>query len=161
MVRIVRKAEQLDYWQTMLVYEESNRIAAMKFGNRDRNEALIMAEQEFYAYLMDVFFETPGAFIAMWEDVGRIVSIVRVEPFEDGMLVAGLETAAEYRGRGCASALLRDVVAQLDCPIYSHVHKQNAGSLRVHDKCGFKIIDDSCILLNGVKSCEYYTLRLA
>lgn len=51
----------------------------------------------------------------------------------------------EYWGRGIATRALTEFLAHNNTtrPIYARVAKDNAGSRRVLEKCGFKIIDES------------------
>ena|ERR671926_1329783 len=51
----------------------------------------------------------------------------------------------EYWGKGIATAALREFLAQKNQirPIYARVAKDNPGSRRVLEKCGFKIIGES------------------
>jgi RimJ/RimL family protein N-acetyltransferase len=45
-----------------------------------------------------------------------------------------------YWGRGIATAALRELVAQVpERPLYSRAAADNAGSLRVLEKCGFRV----------------------
>ncbi|MFF0744910.1 GNAT family N-acetyltransferase [Streptomyces sp. NPDC004111] len=48
--------------------------------------------------------------------------------------------AAEYWGRGVAGAALKELVAlEPTRPLYAHAAADNAGSLRVLEKCGFTV----------------------
>jgi len=48
--------------------------------------------------------------------------------------------AREHWGRGLATAALKEFLRQFDTrPIYAHAAKDNLASLRVLEKCGFKI----------------------
>jgi RimJ/RimL family protein N-acetyltransferase len=51
----------------------------------------------------------------------------------------------EYWGRGIATRALTEFLAHNNTirPIYARVAKDNSGSRRVLEKCGFKIIDES------------------
>ena len=51
----------------------------------------------------------------------------------------------EYWGKGIATSALREFLAQKNQirPIYARVAKDNPGSRRVLEKCGFKIIGES------------------
>ena len=161
MLREFTTTEQLRYGQLMDVYEQLNGENAEEYRRKDRNAAIIAAEQEMYAYLKYSFFKRPGAFLAVWEDMGKYVSSVRVEPYMDGWLINALETARNSRRKGYARRLLTAVLQNIDGPVYSHVHKSNEASLKVHLGCGFSIYSNESKLLNGTVSGDHYTLLWA
>ena len=159
MVKIVTKLTQLRYSDLMAVYEQSNRAcAAQHYGALDANDGLIRAEQELYAYLGEIFFERSGAFVGIWEENGEYVSAVRMEPYLDGLLLNGLETAPEHRNKGYAQRLVAAVLQDVRLPVYSHVHKENGPSLRVHRACGFSVVGQGAIYLDGTQTDESLTL---
>lgn len=150
MLKIISKANELCFSDLMLIYEEGNRENAEKrYGRLDKNAALIMAEQDFYTYLHDVFFVTQNAFYALWVENGQYVSALRMEPYQDGFLLEALETRPGYRGRGFAKRLINSVLAGISGRVYSHVDKGNIASLAVHDACGFRKISDTAIYVDG------------
>jgi RimJ/RimL family protein N-acetyltransferase len=56
----------------------------------------------------------------------------------DGQRLVGYWIGRRFWGRGVATAGLRLFVAELsDRPLYAHVLRTNAGSVRVLEKCGF------------------------
>lgn len=163
MVRIIRTCAQLEYRKILDVYEGSLRqIANDSYGGMDPNVGMIYAEQDFYAYIRDVFLKTEGAFYGIMEMHGMYVCAVRVEPYLDGMLIAGLETMPSCRSRGFAYELLSEVGAYLvDCgctAVYSHIHKDNFSSLRVHEKCGFTCLREDAVLIDGTISYDMRTM---
>ncbi len=115
----------------------------------DRNAALLLAEQDFYTYLKDVFFITEGAWYAVWVDQSQYRCALRVEPYQDGLLLAGLETAPGARRMGYAKKLVMAVLKDLDRPLYSHVERQNVASMQLHRSCGFDFIRDTAVYLDG------------
>ena len=135
----------------MAVYEEENR----KNGKRDYPTAgayqqILFAEQDFYQYLRECFFTVPGSFYAVWEEKKRYVSALRMEPFQDGLLLAGLETMPECRRRGYGALLVTQTLEQLrGMRVYAHVEKGNLASLRLHEKCGFRKIMDHAVYIDG------------
>lgn len=140
MLYLAKSLQQLHFGKLMEVYTESN---AEKAG-------LLQAEQDFYQYLRDCFFTTPGAVYAVWQEQGTYVSALRLEPYKDGLLLAALETAPEHRRRGFACRLIRAVLTEFaENKIYSHVSKRNLPSLAVHEKCGFQKISDSAAYIDG------------
>lgn len=161
MLKFARNMSQLPFSQLKKVYEQSIREAAdREYGAEELG--ILRAEMELYDYLRNTFFKTDGAYICMWEEAGRIVSVLRLEPFRDGLLVTGLETAPECRGKGYATHLLRSSMAQLgnDIPVYAHVHRSNQASAVVHRNCGFEIIANYSVFLDGSISTFYDTFGL-
>lgn len=149
-----RKIRDINFPKLMHVYSESN----MENGQNEWPDlpagfAQEMAEQSFYQYLKEVFFPTDGAFYAVWEEDGRYVSALRMEPYRDGLLLEGLETAPEARKQGYASGLVRNILALLaqkgTVTVYSHVHKKNLPSRMLHEKCGFQVISDHAAYIDG------------
>lgn len=164
MLYTARHLRELSFEQLMAVYREGNeengKILA-PFDSQARQ--LRLAEEDFYSYLRDVFFPTPGALYAVWTVQGRYVSALRLEPYKDGLLLEALETAPQERGKGYAAALIRAVQALLKdgsvSRLYSHVGKQNAASLKTHQRCGFQIVADSATYLDGTVSSRAYTME--
>ena len=162
MLKICRSLSELSFGQLMSVYEEGNRLNAVEFyAHMDANAALLQAEQDFYAYLDDCFFKTDGAWYAVWEEQGRYVSALRMEPYEDGLLLEALETIPGMRRRGFAFLLMRKVLEQVDVNVYSHVQKGNLASMGLHLRCGFQKISDRCVYIDGSESDACVTLLKA
>lgn len=104
--------------------------------------------QIFYLDLLS-FFEEPLAVYALWEEGDRYCAALRLEPYGDGLLVAGLETHPDMRNRGYATMLLSAAVREANSKLYSHVDRHNLTSVRVHEKCGFKAVLDYAVCLDG------------
>ena len=143
MLILVHKFKDLPFRELMEVYAEGNRTRGeSEWPDLPPLFAREMAEQSFRQYLKEVFFPTPGAFYALWEVEGRCVSALRMEPYRDSLLLAGLETAPEYRKQGHGSALVLAVLAHLKqhspTQVYSHVYRSNIPSRRLHESCGFR-----------------------
>ncbi len=160
MLKIVEKFGQLDFRQLMDVYIEGNEEnGACRYPNLPENQRLLEAEQDFCQYLRECFFPTEGAFYALWVVEGRYVSALRLEPYQDGLLLEALETAPEHRQMGYAKALVQAVLSHVgEQKIYSHVHKRNTPSLRTHESCGFRRILDHAVYADGsvlTKSCTF------
>lgn len=151
----------LPFGKLMEVYEEGNRENGKILAPFDTEpRQLQLAEADFYEYLRDSFFTVPGAWYAVWEEAGRFVSALRLEPYRDGLLLEALETAPGLRGRGYAAQLICAVQGQAGCEcLYSHVSKKNGASLAVHKKCGFQIIEDCAVYIDGSVNSRAYTLR--
>jgi RimJ/RimL family protein N-acetyltransferase len=69
------------------------------------------------------------------EVAGNIGSFER-----DGKRYVGYWLGREYWGRGLATKALAELVQELDRPVYAEVAKTNIGSVRVLEKCGFKVV---------------------
>ena len=138
----------------MSVYMESNFLNGKeRYSDLSQEAQIYEAEQDFYQYLSDVFFRQDRSFYAVWEEDGRYVSALRVEPYQTGMLICGLETLPEVRRQGYASKLLFAVLCHLTSigtlQVYSHVCKKNLPSLGTHIKCGFEIKKDYAVYSDG------------
>ena len=150
MLYLATKMNQLKFSDLMAVYVEGNRENGALFSPElPECEQIFQAEQSFYQYLDKSFFCVPGAVYAIWEEQGRYISALRLEPYEDGLLLTALETAPEYRQKGYATQLIQAVQAQFPEKIYSHVSKHNRASLRVHEKCGFRRVLEYARYLDG------------
>jgi len=153
MLILANEFRQLRLAELMGVYADSNAEKASEWPNLPRMFALQMAEQDFRQYLQEVFFRTPGALYAVWEESGNYVSALRLEPYKDGLLLEGLETAPAHRKKGYAATLIRAIqdhlAAQGSVKVYSHVNKRNIASLRTHEECGFSLISDHAVYISG------------
>ena len=154
MFKKICSMRDLQFSELMSVYEQTNReIAEDEYSHLDRNSGLIQAEQFAYQYLKDVFFQTPGAFYAVWIEKGKMVSAMRMEPYRDGWLLEGLETAPEHRRKGYATSLMQAVLQQCKAegklPVYSHIAKKNRASICAHKKCGFICMLDYAVEIDG------------
>ena len=134
---------------------EVNVSALMSVYSRELGDFRL--EQRFYSDLME-FFHAENAFYALWEESGTYCAALRVEPFADGLLVAGLETHPAMRNKGYATKLLGNIVAMTKEKLYSHVARSNAASLKVHMRCGFSVIKDYARYLDGSVSHSAVTL---
>lgn len=163
MLKIVHSMGQIRFSQLMEVYAEGNRkTACEQYPHLSENEGIMRVEQAFYQYLRECFFGTPGAVYAIWDERGRYVSALRLEPYRDGLLLEALETAPRDRRRGYAGTLLRGVqhwlAGQGSARIYSHVDKRNAASMAVHKDCGFETVLDYGVCADGSVMPDMYTL---
>lgn len=159
MLYLAGKCSQLMMSKLMEVYEEGNRENAAQFWPElSENEQILRAEQEFCQYLQEVFFKAEGAYYAVWQENGRYISALRLEPYEDGLLLEALETRPDCRGKGYATMLMQAVLAQETRKIYSHVSRNNTVSLRIHEKCGFQKIRNDARYIDGSVSRHAVTL---
>ena len=163
MLYLYTNLRQLPFEQLMTVYEEGNRENGKILAPFDPEaRQLQLAEEDFYDYLR-AFFAVPGAQYALWEADGAAVSALRLEPYRDGLLLEALETAPQKRRQGYATELIQAVQRHLGregaIRLYSHVSKKNVPSLNVHRRCGFQIIEDCAVYVDGSVSSRAYTLR--
>lgn len=159
MLHIVRKMRDLDFSALMEIYEEGNRENGEElWPELSAGQQILNAEQAFYQYLRECFFVTPEAVYCIWQENGKSVSALRLEPYQDGLLLEALETAPDLRGRGYASLLIQAVLQQFgDQKIYSHVSKRNEASLRTHEKCGFHRIAEHAVYADGSYMANHVT----
>lgn len=150
MLTIATSLRQIRFGELMEVYADSNEEKASDWPNLPHGYALTLAEQDFRQYLDEVFFRTPDVFCAIWQESGKYVSVLRMEPYKDGLLLEGLETHPCHRKKGYAAALITAVQQHLGpVKIYSHVSKRNTASLKTHEKCGFRQISDHAVYISG------------
>lgn len=151
MLLLAKKMGELDFGQLMEVYQEENQKTAQKMHpHLPQGQGQLYAEQAFYQYLRECFFETPGAACAIWEENGRYVSALRLEPYRDGLALTALETLPSARRQGFARELVEAVLEKHSgTKIYSHVRKTNAASLALHESCGFTRILEYAVYLDG------------
>lgn len=144
------------------IYGESIRKRGEKqFGYASEERQHLLAQEDFYLYLRDIFFGRKDSRYYFWQEDGHLVSALRVEPHEDGLLIEAMETMPGMRGRGYAGELLKAVLEDLKengaAVVYSHIDKRNTASIAVHKKCGFYQIRDYAALIDGSVSNRYAT----
>lgn len=164
MLEIVRNKDALSESAISRIYRHSNQLTgAEKYPQYSKELQLLYAQEDFIQYLRSVFFKEHGAVIVFWIENGIYRSCLRLEPYQDGFLLTGLETDLEFRNCGYASALVSAVLMNQEIlcgkPVYSHVAKNNHASMRVHRKVGFQIIADYATFLDGTVSSSANTLR--
>lgn len=160
MLILAKKLHQLNFEKLMQVYAESNREnAELMYPDFSAQQGILQAEQSFWEYLAGSFFPVTGAVYAIWAEGECYMSALRLEPYEDGLLLEALETAPEYRRKGYAEKLIREVQVQFPQRIYSHVSKKNTPSLMVHQKCGFVQVLDYAKYIDGSVVRNAVTLR--
>lgn len=148
---IAKSLKELSFSQLMQVYAEGNLENGREFWpDETEQRQMMLAEQEFYNYLSQVFFHTEDAVYMVWEEQGKYVSALRLEPYRDGLLLEALETAPSERSKGYAGMLIRAALEQYgDKKIYSHISKGNIASRRTHEACGFQKILDHAVYADG------------
>lgn len=71
------------------------------------------------------------------EIVGNIGSWI-----QDGERDVGYWIGRKYWGAGIATAALRELLSEVDeRPLFAHVVEHNIGSIRVLEKCGFRVVE--------------------
>ncbi len=151
MLLVCESLKELSFSQLMEVYCEGNQENGTYFWpDLPEGQRLLRAEQEFYQYLQEGFFSCPVGVYCIWQVDGRYISALRLEPYQDGLLLEALETAPEHRRKGYGEALVREVLARWQgTKIYSHVSKRNVASLCIHQKCGFRRIMEYAHYVDG------------
>ena len=150
MLLAIKEISQVSYSGIMTLYEEELlQNAKAEYPSLPAAEALMEAEQDFYAFLADVFFKTKDACLFVWAVEDKWVSCLRTEPYLDGSLICGITTDPACRRKGYAESLLQAVTKQTDGVLYSHVEKSNIPSLALHIKSGFIRQLDYAKMLNG------------
>lgn len=165
MLLLVDKISKLHFSKLMQVYAESNRENADEMWQElPAEQRIARVEQDFYTYLRDVFFGVEGSFYCIWEENGRYISALRLEPYRDGLLLEALETEPTFRQRGYAQKLMRAVVELLAeknvNKLCSHVGKKNIASLATHAQAGFRRISETATYIDGSVNAHCCTLML-
>ena len=147
----------------MDLYSETNINDCLKYyPDLTQQEALFNVESSFYHYLNDVFFHSDNSAYYVWVENGIYISALRLEAYNDGLLLTGLETHMEFRNLGYAKKLISEVTARMrsGTRIYSHIDKKNVASAGVHKACGFVKIQDYGQMLDGTLDKETDTYFL-
>ena len=138
---------QLDFDSLMEVYAEGNRENGEDlYPDENPERQLELAKRDFGCYLRENFFAQNDACYWVWSENGVYRSALRLEPYQDGLLLEALETHPEYRRRGYAKKLISAVLKGLPAgtKVYSHISKRNTPSIASHLTCGFfKLLDYS------------------
>ena len=159
MIKKFDNISQICFSELMRVYEEGNvDNAKIRYSNMDANAAVLQVEQDFYAYLEEVFFAAKDAKYYVLSENEKYLAALRIEPFENGVLLEGLETRPGFRCCGFAKQLVGRMLSEVDCPVYSHVMKDNFPSLRTHYSCGFEKYSDTANMINGSINRDCFTL---
>ena len=164
MLVIANRLRDISFGALMEVYLDANRAPGRALAPQETEERQIaLSEQDFYSYLHDSFFSCPGAMYCIWEVDKRYVSALRLEPYQDGLLLEALETAPSQRRKGYAVQLIQSVQRMLErqgsVRLYSHVNKKSLPSLNTHFRCGFEPHLDYAACIDGSVSYRSCTLR--
>lgn len=149
---------ELDFSALMQVYAQSNRANGKeKYPSFAEDKQKQLAEDDFADYLRETFFTQKGAKYAVLAEGKQYYSALRLEPYNDGLLITALETRPDKRCMGYGKKLVLLVLQEQDCPIYSHIHKKNLSSLSVHASCGFTKVLDYARYLDGTVTTDSAT----
>ena len=84
------------------------------------------------------------------EVVGNILSWADL-----GDTLVGYWIGREHWGKGIATRALTLLLAEVDTrPLHAHVARHNAGSIRVLEKCGFRIVEEQTFEESGERIVE-------
>lgn len=152
-MQVVTSMREMNMQQLLRVHKESiceDCVVSSYVTSRSVME--LRAEQDFYDYLRDFFHNCKGIY-ALWVVDGRYCAALRLERYDDGLLLSGLETAPDARGKGYATSLVQAVLEYLTQTdyqrVYSHVRKNNMQSLQIHNTCGFQRILEHAVYIDG------------
>ncbi len=164
MLIIARSMGELSFGSLMEIYVEGNRENGGElYPQEPEARQIALAEQDFYDFLRNDFFSREESRYMILEEEGTYLSALRLERYQDGLLMEALETVPWARNRGFAARLIRLVQELLtkegSGPVYSHVSNFNAPSLAVHSKCGFRKILDYAAYQDGSINRRSQTLR--
>lgn len=145
----ITSCSELNNRMLMDVYSESNFENTDYFypDETDKNAAVAMVEAGFLSFLENEFFKLSKATYWVFEENGVWLSALRTCEIRDGLYwLEALETKPDRRGNGCGTKLLSSVLDAMKADggfcLCDCVAKNNAASLRTHEKCGFKIVSD-------------------
>lgn len=145
-----KKLHELNFQQLMVVYEEGNiENGQIRYPDHAPAEQQRLAENDFEDYLRQDFFSLKDSSYYVWEENGRYISALRIEPYLDGVLLCALETKPNMRRKGYAKRLIDAVLSDYDVPVYSHISKRNKASIAAHISCGFSKLHDGAKYLDG------------
>ncbi len=160
MLLLARNMNDFNFRFLMDIYEEGNLENGRNIAPTESDPRCIaIGEASFYQYLTECFFTLENAYYAIWMLDGSYVSALRLQPYQDGMLIAALETRPACRKKGYAKALLAAVMEQFpQTKLYSHVAKRNIPSIQTHIACGFDRILEHAVYADGsvfTSSCTF------
>lgn len=153
MFQVFDTLKQVDFRQLCNLYsDELLKAGKERYYHLSDNRKLLEAEQDFYHFLTE-FFKDADAFYGVWSVNGVYRAALRIEPYQDGVLLSGLQTAPDSRRKGYAASLMKETLTYLSDKgvntVYSHIHKKNTASVNAHIKCGFKKILDLAVFIDG------------
>ena len=163
MLIVANRLREITFGKLMDIYQEGNlENGRERWPNETAERQLALAEEDFRQYLRECFFPTPGAVYFVWQENGQYVSALRLEPYQDGLLLEALETRPTMRRKGFAAKLIKEMLLTLPkgTIVYSHVSKRNFASLKTHEVCGFEKMLDYAVYADGSVLRNSCTLRI-
>ena len=163
MLFVIHSFFDVDFKGIQLVYAQTIQdIAQDRYADSGGIMAISRAEEQILEDLRN-FFSQKYATLYVWAPEGLPVASLRIEQFEDGLLLSCLETAPDARGKGYATTLIRHALRDLSrkghLSVYSHIAHGNYASYHVHEANGFRVIKNSARLLDGTVTTKYDTLK--
>ena len=161
MLIIARRMPELNTTMLMEVYAQSNQENGMEFyPDLSPAQQVLRVEERFLSYLREDFFRQKGVFYAVLAEGDQYLAALRLEPFDDGLLLEALETHPDFRRQGYGTSLIRQVLGTLETgtKVYSHVSKRNKASLATHHACDFVQHKDFAVSVDGTITSRQVTL---
>jgi len=163
MLKIINAFSELNMAQYLHLCRESIQQSGWeKYRHLSSEMQVQNAKDDLILFLSEDFFRQKNAFCAVWVVDDAYVSVLRIEPYRDGVLLHALESDPRLRRNGYAYDLICAVLSYLReeklTSVYSHIHKWNYPSMCLHEKCGFEKISDSAVLLDGTITQNYCTM---
>lgn len=149
---------ELDFSKLTILYREDiekNRFE--RYPYMELYEGRNRAENDLYFYLNDIFFGESHGLFFVCVDHGMYVSALRLEGYNDGLLLNAIMTDSAFRRKGYASRVMEEALRNTKGPVYSHIHRKNKASIELHKKFGFVRLYDFSVLLDGTVSSDHIT----
>lgn len=151
MVQRYTRFYDLPFEAMMQIYREGNQEnGSLLYPGDSPARQLARAEEDFREYLTQVFFRQEQAQYYIFVSEGTPVSALRLEAYQDGLLIEALETMPQMRNKGFAKALLTQVSREhAGEKLYSHIRRRNLPSRKTHLACGFRKQLDYAVYIDG------------
>ena len=149
MLKRITEYQKVDTRKLMDVYSESNYENTEYFfpDETDKEAAVKRVEAGFLDFLKNDFFNKAEAVYWVLEIDGVYVSALRTCRIQKGLYyLEALETRPDSRKKGYGAKLLSSVTESLkengQFRLCCCVSKKNSASLKIHEKCGFRVVSD-------------------
>lgn len=167
MLLIAKSLDELRFEELAALYRYDLEVAGCEDGMCELDDDWFLEKRsQFRTYLSARFFSQPDClpdirpFYAIWEEDGRYVSAVRVNVYEQGLLLEALQTGEAWRKQGYATALLNAVLEYLvqrgGFPVYAHVRNYKAYVHKMLERAGFRKILDYAVRKDPCEWPPYY-----
>lgn len=144
----------MDY-QLIISKEEDSEFFMELFGEIKSSELLLdtwpeplksqLVGMQYHAFAQSTLSEFPDCIdyliVCQSEKAGRLQLVKRAS----GMRVVNISISAAFRGRGIATAILKELITEADnlqIPVFLDVDKTNGQALTIYYKLGFKIAQE-------------------